>query len=151
MEPNFLPLIEAYPPPDQPPTDVVFLSTGCLFPVPTFSHEYLHDHRGPPVSDQHRVLMVLFYPHIHLISSLIAIVLLAISRSYSYYPTLFLFYVHIALPCRLRRGCTHDGGPAHKRVRLGQIWITSVCGERLDFLMTKRILLAHSHLPNQTQ
>jgi hypothetical protein len=78
-------------------------------------------------------------------------VLLAISRSYSYYPTLFLFYDHIALPCRLRRGCTHDGGPAHKRVRLGQFWITSVCGEGLDLLMTKRILLAHSHLPSQTQ
>jgi hypothetical protein len=68
MEPKFLPLIEAHPPPDQPPTDVVFPPTRCLF-LYQHSHDYLHDHCGP-VSDQHRVLMVplLFTHPSHLLS-----------------------------------------------------------------------------------
>src|SRR5437016_10810727 len=142
--PNFLPLIEAYPILISLPPTLYFYHIPCT----NILLDYPHDHRAQ-VSDQRRVSLILFYPHNHRIFS---IAIVAISRSYSYYPTIFLFYDHIALPCRLRHGCTHDGGPAHKWMRLGRIWITtSVCGEGLDFLMTKRTFFAHSHLPSQTQ
>jgi hypothetical protein len=124
---QFSALDRSIPPlPDQPPTDVVFLPTRCLFPVPT----------SPAISSViivvrcpiNTVLMVLFYPHIHLIFSPIAIVLLAISRSYSYYPTIFLSYDHIALPCRLRRGCTRWRSSAQ----------TSALGPDLDNICVRR-------------
>lgn len=60
--PNFLPLIEAYPPPDQPPANVPCCTSTCntvycrpyLYQHPTFINlrNYPHDHCAS-VSDQH--------------------------------------------------------------------------------------------------